>query len=73
MCLEGPVSAVQSDGEGQEPKHASSFPLKPRAPHPDLSSTESLATLLDSPHPTQEGPDQGQRGGCRQQGPYRWD
>lgn len=39
MCKEGPVATVQSDEEGPEHKHTSKVPLKPRTPHPDLSST----------------------------------
>lgn len=34
MGTKGLVAKVQSDGEGPKPKHASSVPLKPRAPPP---------------------------------------
>lgn len=48
----GPGSHGPIRERSQEPKHASSVPLKPKAPHPDLSSTQSLATLLHTPpHP----------------------
>lgn len=51
-------------GRGQESKHASSVPLKP-SPPPDLSSTQSLATLLNPPQ--LGGPGRGQRAGCGRQ------
>lgn len=82
LCKEGPVATVPVRWGGARAQMnkpsplASLLPSKPRAPHPDLSSTQSLASLLNPPSlGSQPGSalamwGRGWGGSCK--GLYRW-